>query len=300
MASLLAGYGKMPVTAVCRACTSAQNQSRLFSYTSSTMVGPESPNYIDVPRSIQPDFSRRKQLKGTLPVPREIFPPRRPDKPTESYIAEATPKPLKDAPKVTPDHPQFEQLEWKRKMAEKRRQHLREGLLELYARKKQNQQTMVAKSSAKQRRREEILHQAQREDERLTATTTVSTMEPFRSAVLPDPNGDKRLEDSVTRTEDALLSQREHKMDSIHTLYMNARNFIVNEAQLNAEIEKVFPAEANPDWQSVVGDGTNIWNLGAPPTMAALGNQAKDQVTKWEQVQRRTKNIAEALTGGKI
>ncbi|KAM5472043.1 hypothetical protein MferCBS49748_001491 [Microsporum ferrugineum] len=300
MASLLRECSAKSSIALCRTCTTPGIQPRLFSSTARMMVGPEAPSYIDIPQSIQPDLPRRPQIKGTLPVPRELFPSRRPDKPTESYIADATPLPSNTSPKVAPGHPQYEILEWKRKMADVRRKHLREGLLELHERKKNAHRRMVARSNAKENRRTQILNQLEREDKRLTAATTVSTMKPVKCKVLPNPGAAERLAQSTAKVKETQAAKREDMVNSIHELYLNAQTFIVNEKQLNAEIDRVFPIDNNPDWANGSRTGENIWNLGPPPTMAVLGNQTKDELTKWETVQRRTKKLAEELTGGKI
>jgi hypothetical protein len=51
---------------------------------------------------------------------------------------------------------------------------------------------------------------------------------------------------------------------------MNARNFITTEEQLNVEIEKAFPEGSNPEFATDTKLGDNIWNLGAPATIADL------------------------------
>jgi hypothetical protein len=81
---------------------------------------------------------------------------------------------------------------------------------------------------------------------------------------------------------------------------MNARNFIITEEQLKAEIERVFSAKYNPAWQNDREAGENIWNLGKPQTVASMLNTRQSEVKHWDLVQKRVKKIAEALTGGKI
>jgi hypothetical protein len=233
-------------------------------------------------------------------VPRELFPSRRPDKPSSAYIAAATPKPSSDAAKVKPGHPHFEHIEWKRKMAIARRKNLREGLLELYRRKERTDRAIAARSDHKQSQRQQILHQDQREDERLTSPTTVEVMKPLRSSVLPDPDGEERLARSIANVQARRGQKQEQARDALHTLYMNARKFITTEEQLVAEIERVFPAKNNPDWTNDQQAGDNIWNLGAPPTVESMVNARKSELAQWDLVQKRVQKIAEELTGGKI
>jgi hypothetical protein len=132
-----------------RSCRAAKVPVRGFSTSSSLRVGPESPNYIEVPRTLQPDLPQRPRVKGTLPVPREIFPARRADKLTWAYISAATPEPTR-VKTIRKDDPHAESIEWKRRMAESRRNNLREGLQELYTRKQTTDQSMTRRSAERQ------------------------------------------------------------------------------------------------------------------------------------------------------
>lgn len=289
-----------------RTCRAAQVQIRGFTSSATRRrVGPESPNYVDVPQPIQPDLPSKKQVKGTLPVPREIFPRRRPDKPTEAYISSATPLPTKERTTTTaaadPHDPQTSHIEWKKQMAESRRQNLREGLLELYDRKQEMDKFMMRRSYAKQRRREEVLNQPEREDERLTRPSVVQEMLPKRGGVLPDPEREARLATSRAKVEEARMNKRFEREDSVHTLYMNARNFITTEAQLAAEIERVFPDGENEAWLNDQQYGESIWNLGVPTSVQSTVTEAKrNETARWDLIQKRVKKLGEELTGGKI
>ncbi|KMP06660.1 hypothetical protein CIRG_06341 [Coccidioides immitis RMSCC 2394] len=299
MASIIES-GVKSTMSLCRTCHTTRIQARLFSSSPSSMVGPESPNYIDIPRTIQPYLPRKKRAKGVLPVPREIFPARRPDKPSESYIANATPEPASNKPKVDNDNPLFEQLEWKRRMAAVRRKNLREGLLELHERKQKTESKVLARSKARQAQNRQVLNQPSREDERLTSATIVQAMVSKKNPILPDPNAEARLAKSLANVAMKQQLKSEERMDAIHSLYMNARDFIITEEQLNEEIERVFPAGDNPEWMNDQRAGENVWNLGPPPTVSSLVHRKDDENSRWDLVQDRTKKIAEALTGGKI
>jgi hypothetical protein len=103
---------------------------------------------------------------------------------------------------------------------------------------------------------------------------------------------------------------------ALHSLYMNARNFITTEEQLLAEIEKKFlPGGRNPEFRrsDFAETGDNIWVKGVPSTVKDLisENTARapkngqppapsDMKTKYRKDQERMKRIAEELTGGKI
>ncbi|KNG86168.1 hypothetical protein ANOM_005511 [Aspergillus nomiae NRRL 13137] len=283
-----------------RSCRTASVQARGFTSSASLRIGPESPNFVDIPRTIQPDLPSKQHVKGTLPVPREIFPVRRADKPSEEYIAAATPLPSKDT-NVDPNDPHAQYINWKRRMAEMRRQNLREGLLELHSRKQRTDKSMMQRSSEKQKRRERIFRQPEREDERLTRPSVIQEMLPKRTPVLPDPNREERLTLSKARMEAANSQKQAEQQDSLQTLYMNARNFITTEAQLAAEIDRVFPEGENEAWRNDHQQGENVWNLGLPPTVQSIVNESrKSEAARWDLIQGRVKKLGEQITGGKL
>lgn len=275
-------------------------QVRGFASSASLRVGPESPNFINVPRTIQPELPSKRRVKGTLPVPRELFPARRTDKPTQEYIEAATPLPTKQTP-VDPNDPHAEYIESKRRMADMRRQNLREGLLELHQRKTRTDEAMKRRSQDKQRRRERIFRQPERLDESLTRPSVVQEMQPQRTAVLPDPDREVRLAKSRERLEALNAKKQMEREASLQTLYMNARNFITTEEQLAAEIERVFPDGPNPAFLNDTFQGENIWNMGAPTSVQSIVNDArKNEIARWDTIQDRVKKLGEELTGGKL
>ncbi|KAE8366179.1 hypothetical protein BDV27DRAFT_125634 [Aspergillus caelatus] len=283
-----------------RSCRTASVQARGFTSSASLRIGPESPNFVDVPRTIQPDLPSKQHVKGTLPVPREIFPVRRADKPSEEYIAAATPLPSKET-KVDPNDPHAQYINWKRRMAEMRRQNLREGLLELHTRKQRTDKSMMQRSVEKQKRRERIFRQPEREDERLTRPSVIQEMLPKRTPVLPDPNREERLTISKARLEATNAQKQAEQQDSLQALYMNARNFITTEAQLAAEIDRVFPEGENEAWRNDHQQGENVWNLGLPPTVQSIVNESrKSEAARWDLIQGRVKKLGEQITGGKL
>ncbi|KAL4996929.1 hypothetical protein BDV10DRAFT_100961 [Aspergillus recurvatus] len=281
-----------------RQCRTATVQLRGFSSSSALRVGPESPNFIEIPRTIQTDLPPKPRVKGTLPVPRELFPKRRADKPNKQYIAAATPLPTKQE-KIDPDEPHGEYRSWKRSMAEMRRQNFEEGLLELHSRKLRTDKTMEDRSRERQKLRDQVLRQREREDEYLTRPSIPRDMLPKRMPVLPDPGREQRLAQSKVRTQKKTARNVAERRDALHSLYMNARHFITTETQLAAEIEKVFPEGENEAWRSDHKYGENIWNLGFPRGMASRVNENRE-VERWDVVQGRVKKLGEQITGGTI
>ncbi|CRG90120.1 hypothetical protein PISL3812_07161 [Talaromyces islandicus] len=283
-----------------RSCRTARVQARSFSVSSKLRVGPESPNYIEIPRTLQPDLPSKPQVKGTLPVPREIFPPRRADKATWAYITAATPEPSNQKP-VKEDDPNAEAIEWKRKMAELRRANFREGIVELYKRKLETDASMTGRSAAKQARRQRVFNQPPREDERLTRPTVVKAMEPTQRSILPDPNREERIAASQQRVSEKQLRKSVTRQEDLHTLYMNARTFITTEAQLDKEIEAKFSENGGREWNSDTGAGNNVWAKGAPPSIQDIvRNQTTSDSGRWRVEQERMRKVVEELTGGKM
>ena len=275
-------------------------QVRGFASSSNLRVGPESPHFIDVPKIVQPTNPSRPNVKGTLPVPREIFPARRADKPKKEYLNAVTPLP-KTERTVSSKSSNPAKLEWKHKMADLRRQNLREGLQDLYARKRQAESRMVARSLESQHRRNLILNQPEREDELLTRSSTIQAMLPQKQPVLPDPNREERIALSRARTEAKKAQKEAERRENLQSLYMNARSFITTEEQLAAEIDRVFPEGENVAWRNDHQPGENIWNLGTPPTVNSLVYQTnRNEAGRWDVIQDRVKQLGEQITGGKF
>lgn len=271
-------------------------QVRSLSSSARLHVGPESPNYIEIPQTLQPDLPAKPRVKGTLPVPREIFPTRRPDKPTPAYISAATPTPSK-AKIIQKNDPNAENIAWKQRMADSRRQNLKEGLLELYDRKQSTVAAMTRRSSAKQARRERVLRQPQRDDERLTDPSVVQALREQASS-LPDPDREIRIAQSRERVLQKQLEKSAERINHLHTLYMNARNFIVSEEQLMKEIEEKFREDGGDEWRTDMGVGTNVWAKGPPPTIQNIVNT--DDMGRWRMEQQRMTKVVEEVTGGKM
>lgn len=275
-------------------------QARGFSSSSSLRVGPESPNYIEIPKTIQPDLPPKRRVKGTLPVPRELFPRRRADKPSEEYLSAATTEPSKQPP-IDPKDPNAEHIAQKREMAEMRRRNLRQGLVELHKRKQASEKAMEKRSREKNARQRRLITQPERQDELLTRPTIPPGLMPKKTPVLPDPDREQRLDASRKRMEAVQAKKETQRQDSLHALYMNARNFIVTEEQLAAEIDRVFPDGDNPAWRSDQSTGENIWNTGVPSSVQNLVEDPKrSEAARSDVVQGRVKKLAEEITGGKM
>ncbi|KAJ5090810.1 hypothetical protein N7532_009494 [Penicillium argentinense] len=284
-----------------RSARAANVQARGFSTTSTNLrAGPESPHFIEIPRIIQPSNPIKPKVKGTLPVPREIFPARRTDKPSPQYLEAVSParttKPSRSADKLERGQQLFNQ-----RMADRRRSHLRESLSVLHQRKRAAENTVFNRSKASQERRQRILDQPEPEDERLTRPSVVAAMLAPNDTFLRDANRDQRLAFSKARLEAKQAEKQAQQQDDIHSLYMNARTFITTEEQLSAEIDRVFPDGLNDAWRNDHQPGENVWNLGTPQTVQSIVNETrKSETARWDVTQDRVKQLGEQITGGKL
>lgn len=278
-----------------RVSRAAKMQVRGFATSPSLRIGPESPHFIEVPKTLQPRTPIKPSVKGTLPVPREVFPPRRVDKPSKQYLDDATREPLTKTDGSVSDKQAF-----KIEMAGRRRHHLRKGLNQLYERKRKTDGAMFQQSLDSQLRRERVLQQPDPEDELLTRSSVVEDMRPLKHSTLPDPNREERLALSKQRLEASLAQKDAQRQEDIQELYMNARSFITTEEQLTAEIDRVFPAGENVAWRNDHQEGENVWNLGNPPTVQGLVNETRNETARWDVTQERLKRLGEQITGGKL
>lgn len=204
-------------------------------------------------------------------------------------------------------------------MGEIRKQHLRESLKDLYARKQSTQRQIARTSARKQSERRRLIAQAEREDERLTNVSTPQQMIPKTGPIVyADAQAvyQRKLE-NVARNDLFGPRMSEGRRDALHNFYMNARSFITTEEQLTEAIEREFPADGqNPKWATAQDRGTNIWNRGPPPSVAKMLEETRrdkgsggmglarasifDSHALHNKDQERMKRIAEELSGGKM
>lgn len=283
------------------------------SYAPKAPIPPESPKFIEIPRQVQPYQVRPVWVKGVLPVPRRVFKrrirPQDTDKASPQYLADVTPEPIEDTTRSAEanDTNTHNFFSWKARQAEARRRNLRESLVELNNRKQQLDRYRDAKSKKNIAEREALLSAPEREDERLTTPSVLQSEKPTRHHFLPDPNREARLARKQNNLAKMEAMRQENRRNALHTLYVNAGDFITTGAQLDATIDRVFD-----DLKQFSNDskkGLNIWNLGYPETVQQLlaktnntpGRKAVDSAEGTAGVTReRMRRIAEELTGGKM
>lgn len=275
-------------------------------------IPPESPRFIEIPKLRQPQSIYRPWVKGILPVPRKIF--RRSDpkeKTSAEYLSAVTPKPkyprAKQANSVA--NSQLDMVDtatWKSQQSAARRRNLREGLVELHQRKQRIDRSKAERRTRKQAESFQLANAPEREDERLTNPSVHTALLLSHRGLLPDPNRAQRLKKMRSNVESMQRKKLEERRLMLHTLYMNARDFIVRPAQLDHAIDLAFD-----DPKQFVSDeirGENIWHLGPPETIQQLlrmsnlswKSAAVDRYSRLKELtEKRLDNIGEELTGGK-
>ena len=297
---------------VCRGCRQRLRfslPSRNFSGTTHRrVIPPESPNYVNVPYSLQMGFHYPGRVKGLLPTPKDIFHRSGPDKSDPQYVARLTrdPKP-ENLPKIL-ESELSDQQRYKARMTELRKQHIREGLAELHTRKQKQDRDLKIRSDTKSAERARLISQAEREDARLTNVSIPSAMDPnrpqkFSQAEIEQQQRTKKFH--VKKYSNRTIARRQ---GSLHTLYMNARSFITSEEQLLEKIKEEFD---DKDFGGHTSDpAKSYWDSQGPPdgiaqmvNRSTMGRDRKgvgEKEDAWRRDQERMKRLAEELSGGKM
>lgn len=282
------------------------NAIRPFSSTAPSLaLGPESPNYIQVPAPVQPSFPKKPNNKGHLPVPRDVFKTRsKLPKADEKFVARATRDPLK----VKTPGPYSQDAEYrlyKQRLAASRKQALREGVKQLHERKVTTEAANMARIRQNAEERRALAMAPPRPVDVLTQTSIQKGIRDFLADKLPQTPREEEVKARRKHYLKRIAKQETVREQRLHDLYTNARRFIVNEEQLDQAIEEAFGTEENPvrwDNRGAVSEnatGKSPWEGPMPEGVGDLlqklkGGEgvglAKDRVRK----------VAEVLTGGKM
>ena len=280
---------------------------RTFSSTPSAQaLGPQSPNYIEVPKPLQPSYPAKPAVKGHLPIPRDIFKTRNiHPKESEIFISRSTRAP-KNAKVPGPYSRDADYRLYKQRLAEKRRTALQEGVKELHERKVTSDAQYLSKIQAIGAYRREVAMAPPREVDVLTQTSVAKGIRDFLTDALP-PRPDimkarrSAYERRVKKIQDVRTSR-------LHDLYTNARTFIVDEQQLDEAIEKTFGTEDLPMGWDMKGNmgPRNEGKEGLSPWQGPLPEGVGERLQKLKGgegvglAKERVKRVAEELTGGKM
>ncbi|CAI6336023.1 unnamed protein product [Periconia digitata] len=286
--------------------TNCSSSVRAFSSTSPTLaLGPESPNYIEVPKPAQPTWTLEPKPKGHLPIPRDVFKTRsRLPKASEQFISRTTKDPAK-AKLPGPYNKDAEYRLYKQRLAEARRNNFREGVKALHERKVTSEAESKARYEKLNTEKRALTFAPPRTVDVLTQASVSKSVRDFLSDCLsqnPSPAGVQARRKAFTRR---MNKQDTIRQARVHDLYTNARKFIVTEQQLDESIEEAFgtddqPVRWNKNGQVESGSsGISPWEGGIPngihEKMKSLGGGQGVGLAK-----ERVKKIAEELTGGKM
>lgn len=291
------------------------NLARAFSSTVTLRQGPprippESPLYINIPtpplsQAVEETHPDPLARKGHLPVPRRVFKRRTYEMPKmdPKFLERTTPLPTNAKSQLPPAS---EQEARRRRLAENRRNNLREGLHDLWERHQTTDAAQRAHTRAKLRHHQAATNAPPRPDEVFTASTVPATV--LDTHVPQDPARFERGEESRARTVAIHEAKSRDRRDTLQQLYMAARTFIVDEATFEREVDRLFN---NEYFEANVTDtgamATNAWDLhGKPPTVRDMLSNvmrtdgkvvSSNEGDKDRTVKRQTR-IAEELTGG--
>ncbi|QDS69143.1 hypothetical protein FKW77_010453 [Venturia effusa] len=297
---------------ICSRCAARPQCYRSFSTTPFFLaISPESPNFIDVPRSKQDPKPPKPVVKGVLPVPKRIDLPDYKAASFVEFLDKTTPKPQD---RSRPHGPNADRLAWKKRMAASRRRNLAQGLQELAIREEGTRITAQFRAERKNHQHETLSNMPERRDQ---ALTTPSLANSVRQVIATrnmktefDSSTKRQMVNSKERKYANVQERKEQqRKDQLHTLYTHARHFITTEDALDAALDKTFGTDENPVRWS--GRGLSVWALsGQPPTVQEMlnpdrnrrqniynFNKPEEQKTQYQQ---RMKQIAETLTGGRI
>ncbi|PHH82409.1 hypothetical protein CDD82_6097 [Ophiocordyceps australis] len=279
------------------------NPSRAFSNTASCYtlnIPPESPSYIRLPTPPQSDETKPARIRGSLPVPRNIFP--RSDKNRKvqpEYIQRTAPKPTNQPDELTPTQ------KWKAQLADARRTNLEKGLQSLWRRRLRSDKNRRIRQAHKSEGRRRALEEPEREDDRVTRGTVLEAL--LDGRVYPDPKRFILAKRSRQRVWNIAKSKRDARREALTQLYINACNFIVDEDDLKVQLNHIFSENYFANSPSGID---NIWGLHGPPpsieNMTAASNGKSTPNTdaikdpEYERMAQRHKMLAETLTGAKF
>jgi hypothetical protein len=195
--------------------------------------------------------------------------------------------------------------DYRRRMASARRDNLRQGVAELAERKRISENQRIKRREQTQQRRERALYKKVGDDERLTRQSVSKAVRYLWGRAGQElPRSKMELDQSRQRYEQLQQKRSRERVESLHTLYMHARNFIVSEAGLTKAVEEAF-GDKEPVRFGGLGKGESVWDLGVPESVQMrLGSSEQFAVRASLQSpealeERRLRRLAEELTGGK-
>ncbi|KAF1923334.1 uncharacterized protein M421DRAFT_425864 [Didymella exigua CBS 183.55] len=269
-------------------------------------LGPQSPNYIEVPKPAQPTFPMDPNLKGHLPIPRDITRTRSPHADVESFLRRTT-KDAKDRKAPGPFSRDADLRLYKQRLADTRKEALKEGVKELHARKVTSEAQHLDRIQQSGEMRRKLAMAPRRDVDILTETSVSKGVRDFLADSLPA--SEKNIEARRRAYEKRQAAQEAVRQSRLHDLYTNARTFIVSEEQLDLAIEEAFGTEENPvGWDMKGNEGRRQQgnHEGLSPWAGPMPEGVGDKMQKLRGgegvglAKERVRKLAEELTGGKM
>ena len=269
---------------------------------SSFKIPPESPDFIDIPRSLQSRARAPLVQKGILPRPREIH-KKDSTKISREHLAKTTTEPTRRRDWSAVPQEQREQAEWKQRLAADRRRNLREGLVELGRRKQRTDAKVAALGAARHADSLQRAYAPEPDAARFTASTVLRLAN--EDAVV------NRAQERVARRARFARRQQtkeEQRREALHQLYIHARSFITDEDGLDRKITEIFEEGFyRPSAEGM--ENKSVWEEeGVPHSIKWMldnqkgkeGRTTSNVSTRLEISKSRQQAMAEELTGGKI
>lgn len=195
---------------------------------------------------------------------------------------------------------------YKQRLAEKRREALKEGVKQLHERKVTSEAQYMARIQASGAHRRALAMAPRRDVDILTETSVAEGIRDFLADSLPPrPDMSKARSKAYQRR---MAKVQETRASRLHDLYTNAREFIVDEKQLEEAIDKAFGTDESPvGWDPKGKMGPrHEGNEGLSPWHGPLPEGVGDMLQKLKGgegvglAKERVKKLAEELTGGKM
>jgi hypothetical protein len=237
-------------------------------------------------------------------VPRDPFPKREGDRKIRSeYIKAATPI---SKGELSGEPPKTEHEARRRAMAAARRNAFSAGIQGLYARKARRVKRVAARSESRRQANLEAAMAPEALDEVLTRST-VRTSTTTDVGVVPDPLRFEVAEKAAAQHARQLARKAEARRDALAQLYVAAQSFIVDEAELEERVNKIFVADHHQ--MGGMDRGMSIWDVQrAPVSVGDLRSDLMGTSTNLLDLKKRSafkttqrqKTVAEELTGGKL
>lgn len=191
-------------------------------------------------------------------------------------------------------------------MAEVRRKNLREGIVELRHRKHVTDKHFAQRGAQRQAEQTALISRPERDDELLTMSSiSVELRDLLEGRMKIHGQDPAKVQASAVRHAAKEKDKEDWQMDSLHTLYLQAKDFVTTEAQLDAAVETAFGTQEKPVRFGQLAGGLSIWETAPLEGVAEMLKKANpdDSSTASDLGmlrQQRLKEIAEHLTGGKI